>query len=773
MSLEPWNINEPLAGENDPLGREDTANRYLRGLYSLFRAGHKEDGQTQSIVYNGFAFSEMETGTYPGNSGSQTVTLSNSNLVIKALETFPENAEAPVLTDDVMIGPVPTSIALDYDTTQSDALCMAEYGGNLYVGSGTSGNVYKYDTGTLTWSLSYASAADYITALAVSGTNLYAAGYADGPPVVGNVFKYDGSTWSTVKTDADKHTALKRYSAWLFLGTTLSSTGGAGIYQYNGSTWSLVWQTTPGYATTVTCFTYHNNTLFAGTGPYNMILYRGATSWYSIYSGYGYDSIEESLYDTTQSDVTCFAIYQGKTYAGTQLSGNIYVFNRGDLSWSLSHSTGLDAVTSLRVYGTKLYAAGYSEGAPPTGKVEVFDGTTWSTSLTSTNRHHCLEVSSGNLYMGISEYVSGAASVAKVLKFDGSSWSTSFSSPIIDPAAVYIPGYDWNLYDTGILSLLDWSGTLFAGGAHIYRKPPVGDTWEVAGKQSVNEYAKPIDSLGRTNSSLYYASSSGGINSMLNPLSGTQGAFFSVYGPFDVIKILSYDNAQTQHIYVKKTDGKIYIEYIESTNYARTVLSRSLVGVNAIIWDGTRWLYGMDTGEIYGRDFLQVTVVGMASALLNGLPVLYFMLRGDTYPTLGGLGKWDGMTVSDGTLFNGTSPNPMYSYNGLTWFAANNALYTINSIGNVALAVTLAGVDDIHDFLRFDNHWYIATGGSSGGKIYSDSDFFQSKQIGTGTFVEAVVDIGTKGEFTLNSSAKVNAAGVTYHYIVYGENSYV
>lgn len=84
-----WDTREPLCGENDPYGREDTANKYAKTLWSNFIAEHNSsDG---SHTFSGDACT-IEYGTYTGTGIEHAVELENSSLLVKQILVKADNA---------------------------------------------------------------------------------------------------------------------------------------------------------------------------------------------------------------------------------------------------------------------------------------------------------------------------------------------------------------------------------------------------------------------------------------------------------------------------------------------------------------------------------------------------------------------------------------------------------------------------------------------------------------------------------------------------------
>jgi hypothetical protein len=88
-----WNsTNEPLCGENDPYGRDDTANRYARGWWANFCAEHHPADGTHTTG----GLMQTVRGSYTSRAGRQTILL-GPPLAITLILIVARGAYAPVL----------------------------------------------------------------------------------------------------------------------------------------------------------------------------------------------------------------------------------------------------------------------------------------------------------------------------------------------------------------------------------------------------------------------------------------------------------------------------------------------------------------------------------------------------------------------------------------------------------------------------------------------------------------------------------------------------
>lgn len=86
-----WITTDPLCGENDPYGRDDTANQYARTLWTNLCAEHNQDGTHQGGALI------VETGSYQGNNSSRTISLRHATLSIMLLIITAQAEYAPIM----------------------------------------------------------------------------------------------------------------------------------------------------------------------------------------------------------------------------------------------------------------------------------------------------------------------------------------------------------------------------------------------------------------------------------------------------------------------------------------------------------------------------------------------------------------------------------------------------------------------------------------------------------------------------------------------------
>ncbi|HSE60886.1 MAG TPA: fibronectin type III domain-containing protein [Candidatus Saccharimonadales bacterium] len=269
--------------------------------------------------------------------------------------------------------------------TYEDVMSMVSYGGNLYVGLGTTANdaeVWRYNGSTWTqiggdslnsgWTTNY----EEVYALAAYGGNLYAG--------LGNtandaeVWRWNGSTWTKIGGDSlnsgwttnfERVSALSVYNGQLYAGLGNSTTD-AEVWRWNGSAWSKVggdginssWNTNYEQVESLQAY---NGKLYAGLGNSTAdaeLWEWNGTAWTQM----GGDGINNSWLDGQYEQVKTMGVYNGRLYAGlanTAGDGEVWEYTGG--SWTqiggdaLNSSWAVNAtetVRALTTYHGKLYA---------------------------------------------------------------------------------------------------------------------------------------------------------------------------------------------------------------------------------------------------------------------------------------------------------------------------------------------------------------------------------------------------------------------------------
>lgn len=347
----------------------------------------------------------------------------------------------------------------------SDIKSMYYQGGYVYVGSGELGSVARLNTSNLTYARiggfsdngswnSYSSPTFTINALTGDGSNIYAAISWPDNTVGGQVYKYNGSTWTKIGGNSINSGWPATYQAVLsmtyFGGNLYAGVGndvsaGLQVWKWNGSSWTKLGDTA--------------TSTWAGIGFYKGIWAMtndGTNLYISIGSTYYYE------YSKVFS-------YNGSTWTALATHGNG------------ANQASPSADRSLVYSGGTLYAASYDNGSADGW---AYTGGTW-TRLTypvpsfGTGSYQSVTATAnfnGKQYVGISAVTGEAA----VWENNNGSW-TQVGGPGIRSAA---------FTGASIKSLATYNGKLYAGTQGTTGAGQVwsydGSTWTKVGGNSVN-----------------------------------------------------------------------------------------------------------------------------------------------------------------------------------------------------------------------------------------------------------------------------------------------
>jgi hypothetical protein len=286
-----------------------------------------------------------------------------------------------------------------------EANCVAKWNGNSWsaLGSGMDNGVSQ-------------DSAD-VSALAVSGSFLYAGGYfatAGGVPA-NNIAKWNGSTWSALGSGVGVEGqyasvfALAVSGGDVYAGGYFTTAGGlaaTNIAKWNGSSWSPLGSNVEGEYASVQALAVSGDDLYVGG-----------------------------------SFIT----------AGGVEAANIAKWNGS--AWSpLGSGVGgkYASVSALVVSGGDLYAGGsfITAGGVEAANIARWDGNSWSALGTGVSACvHALKASGGDVYAGGDFTMAGGDEANYIAKWDGSDWSALGS------------GMNMSVYALGALD-----GGLYAGG---------------------------------------------------------------------------------------------------------------------------------------------------------------------------------------------------------------------------------------------------------------------------------------------------------------------
>jgi len=331
-----------------------------------------------------------------------------------------------------------------------------------------------------------------VSALAVSGTNLYAGGFfntAGGVPA-NYIARWNGSAWSALGSGMGSVLSSPSVSALAVSGTNLyaggyfTSAGGVPanyIARWNGSAWSALGSgmggNDPTRSTGVNALAVSGTNLYAGGtflragGSANNIAKWDGSAWSAL--GLGMNSYVYAL-----------AVSGTNLYAGGQFTIASWVPATKIAKWNGSAWSALGSgmngpVWALAVSGTVLYAGGEftTAGGVPANYVAKWDGSGWAALGSGMGGGvYALAVSGTNLYAGGSFSTAGVVPVNYIAKWDGSVWSALGSgiggnNPYVNLGVKALAVSGTNLYAGGLFttaggvpanSIAKWDGSAWS-----------------------------------------------------------------------------------------------------------------------------------------------------------------------------------------------------------------------------------------------------------------------------------------------------------------------
>ncbi|MDB5164182.1 MAG: putative secreted protein containing fibronectin type protein [Candidatus Saccharibacteria bacterium] len=470
------NINSGWAGTTDKIA------------YSLANDGTNVYAavDTTAWKWNGTAWSQIAGGSI---NGSWSAGLSLNSLMFSGSTLYGGLHDALTFGtygtsgEWTFNGTTWTKIGGDYmnnswsSEVYSQVSSMATYNGSLYAGVSTHGgtlgksNVFKYD-GTSwsvvggsglnsSWTSGFGGLYGEIYALIEYKGNLYA-GISGANGGSGELWKYDGTTWSKVGGDGvnsswadltyESVQSLAVYNGNLYAGLGISP-GDAELWKYDGTTWSRVggdginssW-TNLTYQT-VQSQTVYKGKLYVGLGNGSNTLARvwsyDGTNWVAV----GGNSINSS-WGSGPTEVDSLVAYNGDLYAGLGSSlatGSTEVWKYNDVSntWTRIGGASLNAswssastyisVKALTVYNGELYAGIGGSTINSDGSVWKYNGSVWS------------QVGGNDLNGGWST-TDNLESIGTLTVFNGKLYSGYYTS-----GSTTIPSFIWSYGDNNSL----------------------------------------------------------------------------------------------------------------------------------------------------------------------------------------------------------------------------------------------------------------------------------------------------------------------------------
>jgi hypothetical protein len=325
----------------------------------------------------------------------------------------------------------------------------------------------------------------YVTALAVSGSTLYAGGNfssAGGSPA-DYIAQWNGTSWSPLGSGMNHLVAALAVSgSTLYAGGQFTTAGGNAanyIAQWDGSSWSALGS---GVKRGVAALAVSGSTLYAGGGfttaggnPANCIAQWDGSGWSALGSGMSGGN-EYGPY------VGALAVSGGMLYAGgnfTTAGGSPanYIAQWNGTNWSALGSGMNFYVDALAVSGSTLYAGGYlmSAGGNAANYIAQWNGSSWSalgSGMSGVGGDgggpyvSVLAVSGNTLYAGGEFTTAGGSAANSIAQWDGSSWSAVGSGMngtvlalAVSGSTLYAGGYFTTVGGSAANNIAQWNGS--------------------------------------------------------------------------------------------------------------------------------------------------------------------------------------------------------------------------------------------------------------------------------------------------------------------------
>jgi hypothetical protein len=331
-----------------------------------------------------------------------------------------------------------------------------------------------------------------VVALAVSGTNLYAGGiFTNAGGVAANrIAKWDGSAWSALGSGISTTTfppfpvtALAVSGTNLYAGGNFTAAGGVPairIAKWDGNAWSALGS---GMNSDIDALAVSGTNLYAG-GYFTMA---GGVSTTNIAKWDG--STWSALGSGLNGGVLVMAVNGTDLYAAGSFStaGGVpanHIAKWNGSAWSALGTGFSGTVYALAVSGTDLYAGGYftAAGGIPATNVAKWDGNTWSalgSGLGPPSVYvYALAVSGTKLYAGGGFTTAGGVTVNHIAKWVGNSWSAlgsgvngGVSALAADGAGHLFVGGGFTLAGTNVSPYIAQANIPSVPGIEILRQP--------------------------------------------------------------------------------------------------------------------------------------------------------------------------------------------------------------------------------------------------------------------------------------------------------------
>lgn len=367
--------------------------------------------------------------------------------------------------------------------------------GNLYIGGQFSvpnlalTNFARWNGSSWSTLGSGLNGSSAVTALAVSGTNLYAAGIftTAGGVLANNIAQWNGSAWSALGTGiSGSINTLFASNNTLYAGGLFTTAGGVSaknIAQWNGTSWSSLG---PGIGNNVNALAVSGSTLYAGgqftnvggTTANNIAQWNG-TSWSALGSGMAGFGVATHVSTLLVSGSTLYAGGDFTTAGG--ISAN-YLAKWNGSTWTAVGSGMNGAVSALALSAGTLYAGGFftTAGGSSATYVAQWNGSVWSAMNLGMSGgdqfgpYVSVLLVSGSTIYAVGDFITADGMTANdVAAWNGADWSalpgagSSINGTVfalaVSGSSVYVGG-DFTSAGGGVAKYIaQWNGSGWSG----------------------------------------------------------------------------------------------------------------------------------------------------------------------------------------------------------------------------------------------------------------------------------------------------------------------
>ena len=612
---------------------------------------------------------------------------------------------------------------------------------------------------------------DGVGALAVSGTDVYAGGWfssADGVAAK-SIAKWNRTSWSALgaglsysgSSSPSSVSALAVSGTDVYAGGNFNTAGGVTanyIAKWNGTNWSALGT---GLNSSVSALAVSGTDVYAGGWfsttngglTVNYIAKWNGTSWSALGSG-----MDGAVYTLAASGTNVYAGGHFTTAGGVTVN-NIAKWN--GTNWAALGS-GMNAngyVYALAVSGTDVYAGGQftTAGGVTVNNIAKWNGTSWSALGSGMdNTVKALLVSGTDVYAGGAFTTAGGLTANYLAKWNGTSWSTVGTGTDNTVNALALSGTD--VYAGG------WFNT--AGGVRAdYLAKWTNGTW-MATASAGEGVTDNLRTLAVSGTDVYAGGDFlrvGGVKA--NYIAKWNGTSWSalgtgVNGPVYALAIGGTD------VYVGgnfTTAGGVSAKYIAKWNgSAWSALGSGMSGHTDPQWSCAVWALAVSGTDVYaGGTFYSAGGVTVKSiAKWNGTNWSTLGAGVDTNVLALAVRGTDVYAGGDFTKAGGVTANGIAKWDGTNWSALgtgmNSSVWALAMSGNDVYAggyFTTAGGVAANYIAKWDATNWSALGTGIGGGFISSGVFTLAAN---GTNIYAGGNFTTAGGVTVNNIAKWN-----------------